>query len=165
MNEVIRAVWLILPAYIANITACTFGGGKPLDFHRLFLDGRRLLGDGVTIRGAVAGTCFGTLICVIQSFFSQYTLPFSLKLGFLLSFGAIVGDLVESFFKRRVRMKRGSPLPFLDQLDFVVGALILSYPLLDLTVELVVMLMIITPILHFSTNYMGYKLKLKEVPW
>lgn len=165
MNELIRAIWIILPAYIANLTACTFGDGKPLDFHRSFLDGRRILGDGVTIRGAVAGTCFGTLTCVVQSPFSPYTLPFSLKLGFLLSFGAIFGDLVESFFKRRVGKPRGSPLPLLDQLDFVVGALVLSYPLLDLTVGILAIIIILTPILHFTTNYVGYRLKLKEVPW
>ncbi|MCK4247966.1 MAG: CDP-2,3-bis-(O-geranylgeranyl)-sn-glycerol synthase [Methanomicrobia archaeon] len=165
MNELVSAIWVILPAYIANMTACTFGGGKPLDFNKNFLDGRRLIGNGVTIRGTFVGIFFGTLTCLLQSFFYEYSVPFSLKLGFLLAFGAILGDLVESFLKRRINLERGAPLPLFDQLDFVFGALILSNPLLKLNIRKILTIVLITPILHFSTNYIGYKLKLKEVPW
>jgi CDP-2,3-bis-(O-geranylgeranyl)-sn-glycerol synthase len=165
MNEIMDAVWIILPAYVANMTACAFGGGRPLDFTRSFFDGRRVLGDGVTVKGTAAGAIFGTLTGILQSFFSRYTLLFSFNLGFLLAFGALLGDLVESFFKRRLNLTQGSPLPFLDQLDFIFGALILSFPLLDLSVSKILIIILITPILHFSTNYIGYKLNLKEVPW
>ena len=165
MNEILDAVWIILPAYIANMTACAFGGGTPLDFNRYFTDGRRVIGDGVTLRGTVAGTVFGAIACVTQSFFNEYTISFSLKLGFLLGFGAILGDLIESFLKRRANITRGGPLPLLDQLDFIFGALLLSFPFLDLTHQKILIIILITPILHFSTNYVAYKLKLKEVPW
>lgn len=165
MNEIVSAIWVILPAYIANMTACMFGGGKPLDLNRNFLDGRRLIGNGVTIRGTLAGVFFGVLAYLLQSFLYEYSVPFSLKLGFLLGFGAVLGDLVESFFKRRIKLKQGASLPLLDQLDFVFGALILSRPILKLNIQEILIIILITPILHFSTNYIGYKLKLKEVPW
>ena len=124
-----------------------------------------MIGDGVTLRGTVAGTVFGAIACVTQSFFNEYTISFSLKLGFLLGFGAILGDLIESFLKRRANITRGGPLPLLDQLDFIFGALLLSFPFLDLTHQKILIIILITPILHFSTNYVAYKLKLKEVPW
>jgi len=165
MNELVSAIWIILPAYIANMTACTFGGGKPLDLNRKFLDGRRLIGNGVTIRGTLAGVFFGITTCALQSFFGEYSIPFSIELGFLLGLGAILGDLTESFFKRRIKLKQGSPLPVFDQLDFVFGALILSRPILKLNIQDILIIILLTPILHFSTNYIGYKLKLKEVPW
>ena len=38
---IILAVWLMLPAYIANPSAALFGGGKPIDGGRKFSDGRR----------------------------------------------------------------------------------------------------------------------------
>ncbi|MEA1994441.1 MAG: CDP-2,3-bis-(O-geranylgeranyl)-sn-glycerol synthase [Euryarchaeota archaeon] len=165
MNEILDAIWIVLPAYIANMTACTFGGGRPVDLNKHFVDGKRLIGDGVTVRGTVAGVFFGTLTCAVQSLFFQYSFLFSIEVGVLLSFGALLGDFLESFFKRRIRIQRGSPLPLLDQLDFIFGALILSFPLLDITPQKILIILLITPTLHFSTNYIGYKLRLKEVPW
>ena len=36
--------------------------------------------------------------------------------------GALSGDIVKSFFKRRLGFDRGAMLPIADQLDFVAGA-------------------------------------------
>lgn len=52
---------VVVPAYLANCTPPIFGGGRPLDLGRNFLDGRRLLGEGKTIRGTVAGVTWGLL--------------------------------------------------------------------------------------------------------
>ena len=59
MNALIIAFWLMLPAYIPNNCASLFGGGTPLDMGRTFKDGRRILGDGKTFRGTIAGTICG----------------------------------------------------------------------------------------------------------
>ncbi len=48
---VLKAMWLMLPAYIANPTAALFGGGMPIDFGKKYHDGQRILGDGKTFRG------------------------------------------------------------------------------------------------------------------
>ena len=60
------AIYFMLPAYLANVTALAFGGGKPLDFNHEFRDGRRILGNGVTWRGTIIGTIIGTTIGLIQ---------------------------------------------------------------------------------------------------
>lgn len=97
--------------------------------------------------------------------------------GAIVGFMALLGDAVKSYFKRRTGRDRGRPwFPF-DQLDFVVFGLLgmaLASPLLtdgwvaaallDDWVVLVT-LVVLTPLLHFLVNVIGYVLKLKEVPW
>ena len=67
MNALIVAFWLMLPAYVPNNCAALFGGGTPLDRGRLFKDGRRILGDGKTFRGTIAGTVCGVSVGLLQN--------------------------------------------------------------------------------------------------
>ncbi len=52
--------------------------------------------------------------------------------GCLQALGAMGGDLVGSFYKRRVDIQPGESLPLSDQLDFIVLAVVLSYPALEM---------------------------------
>jgi CDP-2,3-bis-(O-geranylgeranyl)-sn-glycerol synthase len=83
----------------------------------------------------------------------------------LSSLGALSGDLAGAFLKRRLDIAPGGLLPVVDQIDFVVGALVFSLPLAMVYWELAVAVLIITPPIHLFTNYMAYKLKLKSNPW
>ena len=75
------------------------------------------LGKNKTWRGLVAAVLMGILVFWLQKylfgfdFFYDISLidygDFSLWLGFLLGLGAILGDLVGSYFKRRQRVKEG----------------------------------------------------------
>ena len=50
------------------------------------------------------------------------TLPLmTVFIGFMIATGAVSGDIIKSFFKRRVGFKRGAAVPFVDQLDFILG--------------------------------------------
>ncbi len=155
-SNVIGALWFILPAYFANASALLFGGGRPIDFGRNFIDGKRLLGDGKTWRGFFAGILAGIMIALLQH---------RIIVGFLLALGALLGDIAESFFKRRLGIERGKPLPLFDQIDFVIGALALSYPYWDVTVGVALLTILITPPIHLGTNFIAYKLKLKGTPY
>jgi CDP-2,3-bis-(O-geranylgeranyl)-sn-glycerol synthase len=161
----------ILPAYIANSSAALFGGGFPLDFGKNFFDGKRLFGNGKTFRGLFLGLLFGIAAGNVEGFFLLGTsfslgpVEFYTELGILLSVGALLGDLCASFVKRRLGFKQGQMFPIVDQLDFVVGAIIFSALLYMPTLEMVVFLIIITPIIHLVLNTIGYLLKLKRVPW
>lgn len=97
--------------------------------------------------------------------------------GAFVGFMSLVGDAVKSYFKRRTGRDRGKPwFPF-DQLDFVVFGLLamaIASPLLAdgwvkaaLLDDWVVLatIVVLTPLLHFLVNVLGYALKLKEVPW
>lgn len=168
---IIAAIIFILPAYIANSTAALFGFGKPIDFGKKLRDGRRVFGDGKTFAGFIIGVFFGTVTGGIEGFLIQQT-PFAIgsislytMLGFALGFGAMFGDLAGSFFKRRLGMERGAPAPFLDQLDFIVGALLCASPLVVPEAGQILVIVLLTPFLHLMLNFIGWKLKLKKVPW
>ncbi|MGC8816999.1 MAG: CDP-2,3-bis-(O-geranylgeranyl)-sn-glycerol synthase [Candidatus Hadarchaeum sp.] len=158
------AVWFILPAYVANATPVVLGGGRPIDGGRLFIDGRPIFGPGKTIRGFISGIAAGFILGILQGLATGQLSLYS-ALGFLLALGALMGDLLGSFIKRRANLKRGSPAPILDQLGFVVLALVFASPVLVPTWEVVLTILIITPPIHLATNFIGHKLKLKDRPY
>ena len=168
MNEVIEligsALWFILPAYFANAAPVVLGGGTPIDGGRNFTGGRRIFGDGKTVRGFVAGLVAGTIVGALQGI-ARGPLSHYLALGFLLALGALLGDLLGSFIKRRMGIERGGAALGLDQLGFVVIALLLASPITLPGWQVIVTLLIITPPIHLATNFIGHKLKLKARPY
>jgi CDP-2,3-bis-(O-geranylgeranyl)-sn-glycerol synthase len=172
--EIAYAFWFILPAYIANAVPVIFGGGLAIDLGKKLPDGKPIFGSHKTVRGFVAGLIAGSLVSIVQTISLQYiTLPgfvlpfnFNVLVGFTIALGALMGDLVHSFVKRRIGLVEGSPLPVADQLDFVVGAILFSLlvsappPLLT-----VVVMILITPPIHLLTNYAAYLLGAKKTPW
>ena len=83
----------------------------------------------------------------------------------LMGIGAMLGDTVKSFFKRRLGFKEGSAwIPF-DQLDFLLGALLCLVPFYTLPLPVVLIAFPLTLVLHMLTNVVGYALGYKEVWW
>lgn len=170
---ILNNLWLILPAYCANFIPVFIRGKKPLDRGQHFLDKQRWFGDGKTFEGLIGGTLFGVFIGLIQIFLQQnYLSGFTLLTFqhtyltiFVLSFGALLGDLVGSFFKRRFSLKRGEPAPLLDQLDFLVFSLAALSVLQPISLYWVLFLVIITPIIHKAANVIGFTIKVKREPW
>lgn len=180
--EVLLALWFILPAYVANALAVVFSGGPPIDLGKFFVDGKRIFGDGKTVGGFIGGVAMGVTVGWVQVIVSPLLLKVisiyyiiglhevflihaSLLRGFLLSFGAMSGDLVGSFVKRRLGLERGAPAPLLDQLDFLLGAIMFTSVIGSLQLKYIAILLIITPLMHLSANIAGYMLKLKKEPW
>jgi CDP-2,3-bis-(O-geranylgeranyl)-sn-glycerol synthase len=98
----------------------------PVDFNLKWF-GKPLFGSHKTIRGYVIGVFCGTFLAVYLNYFTKFwTLEQALILGFLVSFGSLLGDTIKSFFKRRAGIAPGSDWVPFDQLDYVVGALLLS---------------------------------------
>lgn len=168
MNELLQilgsALWFILPAYVANATPVVLGGGRPIDANKKFTDGRPIFGSGKTVQGFIAGLAAGTFIGLLQGI-AEGTLSHFLALGFLLALGALLGDLLGSFIKRRLGIERGGAAPGLDQLSFVVVALLAASPLDLPSWEIVLTILIITLPIHLATNFGGYKLGLKSRPY
>lgn len=151
-------LWFILPAYFANASALFIGRGSPIDFGRKFTDGRRILGDGKTFPGFLGAVLVGSAVGYLQG---------RLFIGFLLSLGAMFGDLVASFIKRRCDIKRGDPAPFVDQLDFLSGALLFAvvFDKADIDFALLSYLVVLTLFVHPLANRIAYTFKLKKVPY
>ncbi|MFH0835820.1 MAG: CDP-2,3-bis-(O-geranylgeranyl)-sn-glycerol synthase [Candidatus Micrarchaeota archaeon] len=166
-----------LPAYFANSAPVVSGGKTPLDGGMKLSDGNRLLGAGKTIRGFFVGVAAGTLSAILLAWlFPAWFAPFissineKIFIGFLLAFGALTGDVLGSFFKRRRGMKRGQPSLLSDKILFLITALffaVLFYPQLwlEISVEGMVFLLVLTYVLHLAFNALAHGLKLKSVPW
>ena len=174
----VTTLYFILPAYFSNGSGLLFGGGLPLDLGKSDKNGVRWVGDGVTWRGFIAGTLVGTLAGAVQGYFGPYIIanfgqfiitPIApnisqgIIIGFLLGFGALLGDAIGSFLKRRIGIGRGEPAPILDQLDFIIVALILVSPVVKLNLITVVLAIILTLIIHLLTNTIAYLLGIKDV--
>ena len=139
-----------------------FGGGRPIDSGKYLSDGQRVLGDHKTIRGFVSGLIVGVIVGAFESVFFY---PNLMIVAILASLGALVGDLVGAFVKRRLKISPGGSLPVFDQLDFVVGAILLVSPIVSLSVGTALILVLVTPPIHFLTNLGAYGLGLKSTCW
>jgi CDP-2,3-bis-(O-geranylgeranyl)-sn-glycerol synthase len=163
---VVEAIEFIFPAYCANALPVITGGGRPLDFGRNFIDGKPVFGKNKTFRGFFFGLLVGVLVGLGESAaFGATTFP--VMLSVLIPLGALMGDLAAAFVKRRLNLAPGDLLPIVDQVDFVMGAILFSLPvsLSFLSWELVVAALIITIPVHLLTNYAAYKFGLKNNPW
>ena len=158
---IIEALKFIFPAYCANGAPVLAGGGFPMDFGKNFLDGKRILGKNKTFRGFFFGLLIGVLVGLVEVGLFGYPVLFS----FVSPLGALMGDLAGAFLKRRLNISPGGLLPVIDQIDFVVGAVVFSLPLSIVSWQLAVVVLMITPPIHLFTNYLAYRLKLKSNPW
>ncbi|WP_339102622.1 CDP-2,3-bis-(O-geranylgeranyl)-sn-glycerol synthase [Haloterrigena salinisoli] len=178
LETIVIAFWAMLPAYVPNNAAVLAGGGRPIDGGRMWGD-TRMLGDGKTWRGTAAGITAGlalagllTLLAPGVSDATGIDVPEFAPLAALgLAAGAMLGDILASFLKRRTGRQRGAMFPGLDQLDFVVVSLPLTALLATdwftdvFTWGVIAVVVILTPILHVTTNMIAYKLGLKNEPW
>ena len=163
LNDLLIAIYIAIPAYVANSTPVVLGGGAPIDRGREFVDGRRLLGTNKTVKGFTYGLLFGSVAALAEAIlFRNYLLVLA---GILASLGALLGDLFGAFLKRRLDILPGHPLPVVDQLDFILGALVLTSPLLNVTMGAVLILVIATVPIHLLSNAVAYMLRLKKRLW
>lgn len=169
--------YLLLPAACANM-APVFAKKIPFLVYPvdggIIIRGRRLLGDNKTLRGVVAAVIFAVIIAFIQYVLDNIgfvTAPydgsffFFLLFGFLLGLGAMVGDLVASILKRQLDFKPGERFLVLDQIDWVLGALVFIMPLVALPFSIVVVSCALFFILHILVKHIGYWLGLEKSMW
>lgn len=163
-SAILYPIIYIFPAYVANALPVIFGGGKdPLDFKKK-LGGKRIFGDHKTVRGTLSGLIGGVIVGYLESI--VFGLGFMLAVSVLLVVGAIFGDLLGSFIKRRMGWESGRSVPVLDQYGFFVFALVFAFWLGNLpTWYGLIFITVLTGILHMLTNIGAHRLKLKKVPW
>lgn len=183
LQEVFLAAWFFLPAGIANVTPILVAPlpilknwDYPFDCHKQWR-GRRIFGDHKTWRGIVTGVIGATLMLWLQvvlvkssptlaSLTEQIdyaTLPV-LILGPLFGLGALLGDSIESFFKRQLGRKPGEGwFPF-DQTDYIIGGAIAPMPFVQLSLTQYLVLIVLWLVIHVVASAIGYYLGLKERP-
>jgi CDP-2,3-bis-(O-geranylgeranyl)-sn-glycerol synthase len=179
--DLLTAIWFLLPAAAAN-AAPVFAAKLPLvkrwdapiDGGHM-VGGQALFGPHKTWRGMVSGIIVATLLLYVQQLLVVHTelIPFIhidyaalpvLLLGPAFAIGALGGDLVESFFKRRVGIASGKSWLFFDQIDYVVGSILASLFFVILTPMQYVWMVIVWFTMHLVISYIGYRLGLKDEP-
>lgn len=163
-NALAAALWLYFPALIAN--------AAPVLIARLPFFARisrpiwpARLGANKTWTGFVGGVLAGTFAGWLQIALTPWPYGPWLWIGWsaLISVGALVGDGVKSYFKRRIGIKPGAAWPVVDGVDYVVGALIFGLPLFLPAWQVALALLIAGPILSLLANVVSYSLGLKKV--
>lgn len=172
--------WFFTPTALANMAPVVFRNNfeflnKPVDGGRL-MGGKPLFGAHKTWRGLVVATIAGGAVYAVQYWlgleypamanwfpFDVYVLPWWIGFGF--GAAAILGDLIKSFFKRRVGVASGHTwFPF-DQLDSIVASAILATVLFDFTWYMWLMCLTVWAGLHVVTNHIAFWLGMKETKW
>lgn len=185
LKIIIQCFYFILPAYFANMAPVIVkklfkGLAFPIDFNKT-LNNNPVLGKNKTFRGLIFGILFAMVIAYLQyilykknifagiSAIDISAIDYSnwILIGFLMGFGAIFGDLIKSFIKRRLRYNPGKPFVPFDQTDFIAGALIFIYPLAKefLTLEKIIIILLITFALHITVNHIAFYTGIRQEKW
>lgn len=172
IESILFAIWFFLPAGVANAAPVIANKipvlknwKAPLDFGQSY-KGIRLLGPNKTWRGLITGTVVAGFVAILQ--FAIYnnggTWSGAFFLGLLMGLGALTGDAIESFFKRQRKIPSGqSWFPF-DQIDYIIGGLLIIYPFTRLPLHIIALIFVSFFGLHLLTAYIAYLLHLKDRP-
>lgn len=176
MSDLWVALWLFLPAGVANASPVIANKIPLLNRWRTRLDfgttwrGQPVFGTNKTWRGLSFATCIAAGVALLQhhfvhtSVFGNHSLWFVAGYGALLGAGALLGDAIESFFKRQAGVKPGqSWFPF-DQVDYIIGGLLASSLLVRFSLGQYGAVLVAYFGLHLVFTYIGYALKLKDKP-
>lgn len=166
---VLQLTYYFLPAYVANMMPVIGkdwmrGLARPVS--------ARWFGNHKTWRGIVLGVLGAIIIAFVQSRLVPYVGVLSIApyrdwwlLGSLLGLGALLGDLMKSFFKRRLAIKPGASWVPFDQLDFVIGGLALSSFVFFPGWTGVAVLVVVSFFLHIIVNHIGFALRMRATSW
>jgi CDP-2,3-bis-(O-geranylgeranyl)-sn-glycerol synthase len=180
---ILESIYLVVPAYFANMAPVIANKLKilkhtdtPIDSNIALKDGKPIFGRNKTYRGFIVGIIMGIIAAYIQLFL--YNIEFfksisiidysnPILIGFLMGFGAIFGDLIKSFFKRRLKIGSGEKFIPFDQIDFIFGAYILIVPFYYREISLYLFLssVIASFFLHIVVNHISFYLGIRKEKW
>jgi CDP-2,3-bis-(O-geranylgeranyl)-sn-glycerol synthase len=161
VDRLLELVYLMFPAYAANMAPPFLrfwpGWNRPIS--------RTLLGDHKTVVGFVLGVLVGILVAYLQSLIDWSESPVTpsnwLAIGVAEGFGAMAGDSIKSFVKRRAGIPPGNSWIPADQLDFVVGALVLMLPVIRLSWTEIAVILLVTFVADIIVNYVSFHLGIR----
>jgi CDP-2,3-bis-(O-geranylgeranyl)-sn-glycerol synthase len=183
----LAVLWVLLPAYLASAFATLpRGRGPPMDLGRTWpRDGRRILGPSKTWSGFLFGATLAVPFGLLEAWLILLAPPNlalvprwassvagAIPVVALVTYGAMTGDALGSFVKRRLGLTSGTRALVLDQLPFVAVPIVLGL-VLDpglfaptfLSWEALLWLLVLTFGLHAVFNWIGFHAGVKKVPW
>lgn len=182
-SEVVFALWFFLPAGVANMAPVVVAQlpalrqlDAPLDFGAR-IGGTRLFGEHKTWRGLAAGIIAAIAAVLLQQYMVRqygwfervatevnYLDISAFLLGLALAVGALGGDAIESFAKRRRNIPSGRPwLPY-DIIDHIVGAMLLALPFVVFNWLTYIIVAVLWAAANFAVSYTASQFGIKERP-
>lgn len=159
-----RLLYLMAPAYAANMAPPFVrywrGWNRPIN--------ARWLGDHKTVIGFGAGVTAAVVVSGIQG-----QLPWSprepvgsaIARGLTLGLGAMLGDTIKSFAKRRIGIPAGAPWVPFDQVDFVLGALLVGRRHIRPSPREALAIVAFSTVGHVAVNHVAYYLGVRDTRW
>lgn len=191
LKFIFSCLWYLLPAALGNHNASCgnrlwlpgiFKKGLvkiavPVDFGAKWR-GSEIFGKNKTWRGFLVGIVTGILVAGLQAilffnsdFFMRNTIVDYAKVNFILigalmGGGALLGDLLESFVKRRLNKPSGKPWFPWDQIDWIIGAIVVSSIIYKPSAGVAITTILLYTVVHLTSDrvvcWMGIK-KREEV--
>lgn len=169
MTLFLQITWIFLPPAFANMAPVLF---QKINFLNTSIN-KKLFGDHKTYRGFFFGALLSIIIAFLQSRMSALTKRIELLdyqsiniivFGLLVAIGALLADLLKSYLKRKFKIRPGKSLPILDQIDWIIGAIIVLSFYINLKIDFILYSILILGTLHFLTNIVSYHLKIRKTP-
>ena len=165
MSHILGLMYLMLPAYLANMappfTRFWRGWNHPIS--------REWLGEHKTVMGFCAGLMVAMATTFVQSKVNWHEglLPYARwpLLGAAFGIGAMGGDSLKSLLKRLKGIRPGLPWIPMDQLDFVVGSLLLIAPFANLSWSDIAVILVVSFAGDIVVNHLSYALGIRETKW
>lgn len=165
MFRIVQLAYLMLPIYLANMAApfARHWGGwnRPIS--------RRWLGSHKTVLGFALGVAAAVAVVFVQGRvrWSGSLISYDqwLVLGVGCGLGALGGDSIKSFFKRQLNIAPGRSWVPADQLDFVVGGLIVLSFWTQLSWLDIVCILALSFIGDIIVNHAAFYLGIRDTKW
>ncbi|HST05491.1 MAG TPA: CDP-archaeol synthase [Chloroflexia bacterium] len=190
MPEVVRILWVILPVVVAGIAQSVAiranlmaWAARPLEVG-VRLRGEPLFGANKTWRGVlIMATVTPACAWLLSFVLSSDQLPRGLAqlaepgtaaaLGLLMGLGYSLGELPNSFLKRRLGIapgnRPGGPgsiiFYFIDQADSVAGVTLLLWVVYTPSFQVLLGLFVVGSLVHIAFDMLLYLFEVKKVQW
>jgi CDP-2,3-bis-(O-geranylgeranyl)-sn-glycerol synthase len=145
----------LVPILTARVLGRWFA--VPLDGGLILPDGRPLFGPGKTLRGVLA-----SILCTAGA---ASLLAMDAALGAALGAGAMGGDLLASFCKRRLGLTAHARAVGLDQIPEVLLPLLLLRPWLSLQWREVGIVVVVFVLLDVLVSRVLFALRIRKRPY
>ncbi|MFA5895060.1 MAG: CDP-archaeol synthase [Candidatus Shapirobacteria bacterium] len=163
-----KLFWVMLPAGIANMIPPMAvklwpKWNTPIDMGKSW-NGKRIFGDHKTVRGFVTGILAAEIVFLLLKNITirEVNHPLPWFFGAIMGIGALSGDAIKSFFKRRLNIPSGvSWFPW-DQTDWFFGIVVVSLPWVIFNWIEVLVMLTVGLFLHLLFKVLGYLLKLNK---
>lgn len=167
MIIILKALYFMLPAYCANMAPVLVMKYFPklaIPIHK------EKLGSHKTWRGVLSAVVVSIIVTFIQKLIGirsivDYSNVSFVMLGFLLGFGAMFGDSLKSYFKRKRGIDPGKPWYGFDQVDYPLGAMMFASLIVGINWLEFTIILIGSFILTVAANHIAFRLGIRKTQW